>query len=63
VHTNFCHKPEEDIAAGRPMRRWDDNIRMNLREIGWEGVDWMKLIEDKNQWRDFVNTVMNLRVP
>jgi hypothetical protein len=41
----------------------EDNIRINLREIGWEGVDWMHLSQDKDQWRDVVNTVMNLPVP
>jgi hypothetical protein len=44
-------------------RRWEDNIRMDLREIGWEGVDWMQLTQACDQWRALVNTVMNLRVP
>jgi hypothetical protein len=43
--------------------RWEDNIRMDLREIVGGGVDWMHLAQDRNQWRDVVNTVMNLRVP
>jgi hypothetical protein len=47
---------------GRPRRRWEDNIRMDLREEGWEGVDWMHMTEDKDQWWAVVNTVMNLRV-
>jgi hypothetical protein len=47
----------------RTRRRWEDNIRMDLREIVWEGVDWMHLAEDRDQWRVVVNTVMNLRVP
>jgi hypothetical protein len=51
-------KPE----GKRPGRR-EDNIRMDLREIWWEGVDWMHLVQDKDQWRASVNTVMNLRVP
>jgi hypothetical protein len=46
----------------RPRRTWRNNIRMDLREIGWEGVDWMHLAQDKDQWRVVVNTVMNLRV-
>jgi hypothetical protein len=48
---------------GTPRFRWEDNIGMDLREIGWEGVDWMHLAQDKNQWRTLVNAVMNLRVP
>jgi hypothetical protein len=46
-----------------PRRRWVDNIRMDLREIGWDGMDWMDLAQDRDQWRALVNTVMNLRVP
>jgi hypothetical protein len=45
------------------MRRWEDNIRMDLREIGWEVVDWMHLAEDRGQRRTVVNTVMKLPVP
>jgi hypothetical protein len=48
--------------VGRLRRRWKDNIRMNLREIGWEGVDWIHLAQDRDQWRSLVNTVLNLRV-
>jgi hypothetical protein len=48
---------------GRPRRRWMDNIKMGLREIGWDGVDWIGLVQDKDQWRALVSTVMNLRVP
>jgi hypothetical protein len=43
--------------------RWEDNIRMNLREVGLEGVDWMQLAQDRDQWLHLVNTEMNLRVP
>jgi hypothetical protein len=46
-----------------PKRRWEDNIKMYLREIGWSGVDWINLAQDRDQWRALVNTVMNLRVP
>jgi hypothetical protein len=45
------------------LKTWEDNIRMDLREIGWEGVDWMRLAEDRDQWRAVVNTVMNFQVP
>jgi hypothetical protein len=47
----------------RLRRRWVDNIKMDLREIGWDGVDWIDLAQDRDQWRAVVNTVMNFRVP
>jgi hypothetical protein len=51
----------------RPLERcryrWEDNIRMNLREVGWEGVDWMHLVHDRDKWKTLVNMVMNLWVP
>jgi hypothetical protein len=56
-------KPEGKRPLGRPRRRWENNIRMDLREIGWGGMEWIDLAEDRDQWRAFVNTVMNLRVP
>jgi hypothetical protein len=56
-------KPERKRPLGRPRRRWVDNIKMDLREIGWDGVDWSDLAQDRDQWRALVNTVMNLRVP
>jgi hypothetical protein len=48
---------------GRPRRRWVDNIKMDLREIGWDGMEWIDLAQDRDQWRALVNTIMNLRVP
>jgi hypothetical protein len=48
---------------GRPRRRWVDNVKMDLREIGRSGMDWINLAQDRDQWRALVNTVMNLRVP
>jgi hypothetical protein len=48
---------------GRPRRRWDDNIKMDLTEIGIEGANWIRLAQDRVQWRLFVKTVMNLRIP
>jgi hypothetical protein len=48
---------------GRPRRRWEDNIKMDLREIGWGGMYWIDLVQDRGQWRALVNTVMNLQVP
>jgi hypothetical protein len=56
-------KPERNRPLGRLGRRWEDNIRMDLREIGWEGVDWMHPDLDRDQWRALMNTVMNLRIP
>jgi hypothetical protein len=56
-------KPEGKRPLGRSRRRWEDNIRMYLRKIGWGGKDWIDLAQDRDQWRVLVNTVMNLRVP
>jgi hypothetical protein len=56
-------KPEGKRPLGRPRRRWEVNIRMDLREIGWGGMDWVDLAQDGVQWRSLVNTVMNLPVP
>jgi hypothetical protein len=56
-------KAEEKRQLGRPRRRWVDNTKMDLREIGCDGVDWIELAQDRDQWRALVNTVMNLRVP
>jgi hypothetical protein len=56
-------KPEGKIPLGRPRRRWVDNIKMDLSEIEWDGVDWIYMAQDRNQWRAIVNTVLNLRVP
>jgi hypothetical protein len=56
-------KPEGKRPPGRPRCRWEVNITMYLMQIWWEGVDWMHLAEDRNQWRAVMNTEMNLRVP
>jgi hypothetical protein len=56
-------KPEGKKPLGRPRRRWVDNIKMDLREIGWDGMVWIDLAQERDQWRALVNTVMNLRVP
>jgi hypothetical protein len=56
-------KPEGKRPLGRPSRRWVDNIKMDLREIGWDGVDWIDMAHDRDQWMALVNTVLNLRVP
>jgi hypothetical protein len=56
-------KPEGNRALGRPRRRWRDNIKMDLLEIGLSVVDWIGLTQDRYRWRVHVNSVMNLRVP
>jgi hypothetical protein len=56
-------KPEGKRPLGRTRRRWVDNIRMDLGEVGWGGVDWIGLAQDRNRWRALVYSVLNLRVP
>jgi hypothetical protein len=56
-------KPEGKRPLGRPRRRWVNNIKMDLREIGWDGMDWIDPAQDRDQWWALVNTGMNLRVP
>jgi hypothetical protein len=55
-------KPEGKRPLGRLRRRWVDNIRMDLGEVEWGGVDWIDLAQDRNRWRALVNSVLNLRV-
>jgi hypothetical protein len=59
----FVGKPEGKRPLGRPRRRWVNNIKLDLREIGWDGADWMDMAQDRDQWRAFVKTVLNLWVP
>jgi hypothetical protein len=54
---------EEKTPLGRPRRRWEDNIKMDLQEVGFRGVDWIEVAQDRDRWRTLVNAVMNLRVP
>jgi hypothetical protein len=56
-------KPEERRPLGRPRCRWEDNIRMGLRELGWSGMDWIDLAQYRKRWRALVNVVMNIRAP
>ena len=56
-------KPESKRPLGRPRRRWEDNIKMDLREVGCDPRDWIALAEDRDQWQAYVRAVMNLRVP
>jgi hypothetical protein len=55
--------PEGRRQLGKPRRRWVYNIKMDVREIGWDGMDWIDLAQDRDQWSALVNMVMNLRVP
>jgi hypothetical protein len=55
--------PEGRRPPGRPRRRWLDNIRMDLVEVGWGDVDWIGLAQDRDRWRALVNSILNLRVP
>jgi hypothetical protein len=59
----LVRKPEGKRPLGRPRRRWMDNIRMDLGEVGWGDVEWIGLAQDRNRWRALVNSVLNLRVP
>jgi len=56
-------KSEGKRPVGRPRRRWEDNIKMDLQEVGCEGMDWIELDQDRDRWRTLVNAVMKLRVP
>jgi hypothetical protein len=63
AYRKLVEKPEGKRPQGRPRRRIVDNIKMDLREIGWDGVDWIDLAQDRDQWRALVNMLMNLLVP
>jgi hypothetical protein len=56
-------KPEGKRTMGRHRRRWEDNIKADLQEVGCRGMDWIELAQDRDRWRALVNAVMNLRVP
>jgi hypothetical protein len=63
VYKLLVGKPEGKRPLRRPRRRWVNNIKMDLLEIGWGGVDWIGLAQDRDRWRTLMNAVMNLRVP
>ena len=63
VHRVLVGKPEGKRSLGRPRRRWEDNIKMDLQEVGGSCGDWMELAQDRDSWRALVGTVRNLRIP
>ena len=63
VYRVLVGKPEGKRSLGRPRRRWEDNIKMDLQVVGWGCGDWMELAQDRDKWRALVSTVRNLRVP
>jgi hypothetical protein len=63
VYRVLVGRPEGKKPLGRPRRRWKDNIKMDLREIGIDGANWIRLAQDRVQWRAFVSMVMKLRFP
>jgi hypothetical protein len=63
VYRVLVGRPKGRRPLGRPRRRWKDNIKLNLRETEINGANWIRLAQDRVQWRAFVNMIMNLRVP
>jgi hypothetical protein len=67
VRRNACRilvgRPEGRRSLGRPRRRWVDNIKIDLKEVGWDGMDWIDLAQDRDKWRAIVITLMNLGIP
>jgi hypothetical protein len=61
--TILVGEPEGNTPLGIPRRRWEDNIKMYLTEVGWGRMDWSDRAQDRDQWRALVNTAVNLRLP
>ena len=63
AYIGFCGKSEGKRPLGRPGRRWEDNIKMELQEVGYGVTDWFELAHDRDRWRALVSAAMNLRIP
>ena len=63
VYMVLVEKPEGRRPLGRPRRKWEDNIKMDLQKVGCGGINWIELAQDSDRWRAIVNAIMNLRVP
>jgi len=63
VYRVLVRKPEGKRPLGRPRLRWEDNIKMDIQEVGYKGMDWIELAQDRDRWRTLVYAVMNIRVP
>ena len=62
IYRDLMRKAEGKRSLGRPRRRWEDNIRIDLQKVGCRGMDWIELAQDRDRWRALVNAVMNPRV-
>jgi hypothetical protein len=63
LYRGLVGKPEGKIPLGKPRRKWEDNIKMVLQEVGCGGLDLINLVQDRDRWQELVNAVMNVRVP
>jgi len=63
LYRGLVGKPEGKSPFGRPRRRWEDNIKVDFQEVGYRGMDWIELAQDRNTWRALVKEVINLQVP
>jgi hypothetical protein len=63
VYRILVGKPEVERPLGRPTHRWEDNTKMDLQEVGWWGMDWIDLAQDRDRWRALGNAVINLWIP
>jgi hypothetical protein len=62
-NTNDGERNANRILVGKPLGRWENNIEMDLREMGWGDIDWISLVRERDQWRALMDTIMNFRVP